>query len=237
MGNLTSYPIFNKNLSTIDDSSNNLITTLNAHSYNVAINDTHFREALMNSDILLPDGVSITWAVNFLQNKKIKKIAGADLFMFEMKRLQKMKGRCFFLGSTQNTLDKIENKIRTEYPDVRVGNYSPPFKNSFSKKDSQKMIDAVNTFNPHVLFIGLTAPKQEKWAYRYKNQISANHICCIGAVFDFYAGNTKRAPKWVINLGLEWLCRLISEPRRLWKRYLLGNIKFLYFILKEKYKF
>ena len=96
------------------------------------------------------------------------------------------------------------------------------------------MIRKVNDFNPDVLFIGMTAPKQEKWAYQHFNELEAGHICCIGAVFDFYAGNIERAPGWMIDSGLEWLFRLLKEPRRMWRRYLIGNSKFIWLIIKEK---
>jgi len=98
------------------------------------------------------------------------------------------------------------------------------------------MIQAINTVQPDVLFVGMTAPKQEKWAFQHFSQMQVGHVCCIGAVFDFYAGTVQRAPNWMIQLGVEWLYRLIKEPRRLWRRYLIGNTKFLGYILIEKLK-
>ena len=99
------------------------------------------------------------------------------------------------------------------------------------------MIDAVNEVEPDVLFVGMTAPKQEKWSYQFYDELKAGHICCIGAVFDFYAGNIKRAPDWMISAGLEWLYRLLSEPRRIGRRYIIGNSLFVYEILKGKFLF
>ena len=97
------------------------------------------------------------------------------------------------------------------------------------------MINAVNDFNPDVLLIGMTQPKQEKWDSQHFNELKVGHICCIGAVFDFYAGTINRAPKWMIYLGLEWFYRLLKEPRRMWRRYLLGNSKFIWLVIKEKF--
>jgi N-acetylglucosaminyldiphosphoundecaprenol N-acetyl-beta-D-mannosaminyltransferase len=211
-----------------------LISTINAHSYLVAQKDKEFADALIHSDILLPDGVSMVFASWFLQGRKIKKIAGADLFLYEMDRLNKTEGKCFFLGSTENTLKLIVNRLNREFPQVRVQTYSPPFKNIFSPEENRLMIDAVNSFQPDVLMIGMTAPKQEKWAYKHSDMLQVGHICSIGAVFDFYAGTVKRAPKWMIMLGLEWLYRLLVEPRRMWRRYLIGNPKFMWVILMEK---
>ncbi len=213
-----------------------LITTLNAHSYNLAQTNLAFSEALKKSDVLLPDGISIVLAKRFLDGSKLKKIAGADLFHYEMNRLNNEHGSCFFLGSTAQTLQLIQAKAAIEFPHVKVETYSPPFKDAFNDEDNALMLDTIRQFNPDVLFIGMTAPKQEVWAYEHLEQIQAKHICCIGAVFDFYAGTIHRAPQWIIRMGLEWLYRLGSEPKRLWRRYLIGNAQFVFLILKEKFR-
>ena len=231
---LKNFEIYDQPLETLPETKL-LISTINAHSYNVSREDNFFRNALLNSDILIPDGVSIVWALKWLYKKSIKKIAGADLFYYEMNKLDKRNGKCFFLGSTDKTLSKIKERAAKEYPNVEIKTYSPPYKPEFSITDSEAMITAVNSFQPDVLFIGLTAPKQEKWAFKNFNQLNTGHIGCIGAVFDFYAGNINRAPEWMISLGLEWLYRLIKEPQRMWKRYILGNLKFIYSIISEKF--
>lgn len=213
-----------------------LINTINAHCYNVARIDEDYAEALKRSDVLLPDGISIVFAARFLNGSKFKKIAGEDLFFYEMNRLNKMGGTCFFLGSKETTLNRIFTRAQLEFPEIQVHSFSPPYKSKFSDQDNAEMISAVNLIKPDVLFIGMTAPKQEKWAFEHFNEIEAGHICCIGAVFDFYSEMYKRAPKWVIKIGLEWLFRFLQEPGRMWRRYLLGNPKFIWSIIKEKYK-
>ncbi|SMO96711.1 WecB/TagA/CpsF family glycosyltransferase [Gracilimonas mengyeensis] len=212
-----------------------LINTINAHSYNVSRKDALFTDSLKNCDVLIPDGISVVWALKWLNGTQLKKIAGADLFFYEMDRLQQQGGSCFFLGSTNETLKRIKNRAAEEYPDVTVGTYSPPYKPEFSEEDSAAMVQAVNEMQPDVLFIGLTAPKQEKWAYQHLDALETGHICCIGAVFDFYAGTITRAPQWMIDAGLEWLYRLVREPRRMWRRYLVGNVKFLWAVSREKF--
>lgn len=213
-----------------------LINTLNTHSFNVALRDKDFLYALLNSDMLLPDGIGIVFALRFLQGKKVKKIAGYDLFIYELEHLNDKAGSCFFLGSSENVLRLILQRISIEYPQIKVASYSPPFKSEFSKEDNIQMIEAVNNFKPDVLFIGMTAPKQEKWAFTHFDLLNVKHIDCIGAVFDFYAGTIKRAPAWVIQIRAEWLYRLLVEPKRMWRRYLVGNTKFLWFLIKEKIK-
>lgn len=212
-----------------------LLTTLNAHSFNLLINNFSFQGSLLNSDIILPDGISIVLAMRFLDGTKLRKIAGADLFAWEMQRLNTAHGSCFFLGSTADTLAAIQARTASEFPNVKVQTYSPPYKKEFTLEENIEILNTINAFKPDVLFIGMTAPKQEIWAYQHKDKLNCGHICCIGAVFDFYAGTVKRAPKWMIKLGLEWLYRLIREPLRLWKRYLIGNAMFIYYIVKEKF--
>ena len=212
------------------------INTLNTHSFICALEDPEFFNALLKSDILLPDGVGIVLGLRFLYKQKVNKIAGYDLFEHEMENLEKSKGKCFFLGSSTNVLNLIAKRANIDYPHVKIGFYSPPFESQFTKEENDSMIQAVNSFSPDVLFIGLTAPKQEKWAFSNINDLNARHVCSIGAVFNFYAGTRKRAPKWMINNGLEWFFRLITEPRRMWKRYLLNNFKFILLVIKEKSK-
>ena len=230
---LQEFNLFNGSLQEIN-ASKKLITTLNAHSYNTLKKDNVFREALKSSDVLLPDGISIVLAARFLKGIRLKKIAGDELFHYEMQRIHNTKGTCFFLGSSEQTLHLISERAKKEYPELKIHYYPPPYKAEFDEDDSQTMIDAVNEIEPDVLFIGMTAPKQEKWAYSNYEQLKAGHICCIGAVFDFYAGTVRRAPKWMISLGLEWFYRLIKEPCRLWRRYLIGNVIFILQIIREK---
>ena len=231
---ISNLNLFSNSLESIPDSKL-LINTLNAHSYNTAQQDHLFAEIIRKSDVLLPDGISIVFALRYINGTKLKKIAGSDLFYYEMKRLNVNGGRkCFFLGSNQSNLNIIQERAKHEFPNVQVFTYSPPFKEEFTGEDTAEMISAINSCKPDVLFIGMTAPKQEKWAYDNFNKLEVGHICCIGAVFDFYSKRVKRAPQSFIKVGLEWFYRLIREPRRMWHRYLIGNWRFIYWVLLEK---
>ena len=216
-----------------------LINTINAHSYNTAQKDDAFAEALSKGDYLIPDGASILKACRWLKAKSQPKerIAGWDLFMFEMQAIcQKLsKPKVMFLGSSEKVLSLIRDKAAIDYPNMEVVTYSPPYKPEFSDEDSLKMIQAINDANPDLLWIGMTAPKQEKWTYKHWNELNIHcHCGTIGAVFDFYAGTVKRAPLGWQKHSLEWLYRLIKEPRRMWRRYIIGNTKFLYYMYKER---
>ncbi|MEP2278101.1 WecB/TagA/CpsF family glycosyltransferase [Maribacter sp.] len=210
------------------------INTINQYSYCIAEKDAEFKNALLNSEVLLPDGVGMTWASNFLNGHKIRKIAGADIHEYLLDQINEAEGSCFYLGASESTLVKIQNKIKKQYPKIRVGSYSPPFKPYFTKNDTTLMIQKVNNFKPNILFVGMTAPKQEIWSHANKKQLNVNVICSIGAVFDFYAGTVDRPSQFWINLKLEWFGRLIKEPKRMWKRYIYYGGVFLFKILKIK---
>lgn len=224
-----------------------LINTINAHSYNTARKDSLFAEALTNGDVLLPDGVSIVKACKWIKAKSLPKerIAGWDLFVFEMEKLERESEELrtkseeskivMFMGSSQKVLDLIVKRAAEVYPHLKVVTYSPPYKPEFSDEDNKAIIDAIHAANPDLLWIGMTAPKQEKWTYSHWKELNIHcHVGSIGAVFDFFAGTMKRAPMWWQDHGLEWLYRLLKEPKRMWRRYIIGNTLFLWNMVKEK---
>lgn len=213
-----------------------LINTINAHSYNTAQKDPLFAEALQKGDALIPDGVSIVKACRWIHAKSqpTERVAGWDLFEYEMNKLNQKGGKCFFMGSSPKVLNLIVQRAKVEYPNIVVETYSPPYKPSFSEEENRAIIDAINAANPDLLWIGMTAPKQEKWVYSHWNELHIHcHTGTIGAVFDFFAGTAKRAPLAWQKAGLEWLYRLLIEPRRMWRRYVIGNFLFLWNIMKE----
>ena len=280
-----------------------LINTINAHSYNTARKDELFAEALTNGDVLIPDGVSIVKACRWIKAKSLPKerIAGWDLFEFEMNKLEecgmknvecgvsgeecgmnnssldnsqsasadnscsgkrlyepsaklKIQNSCsgnrlyepsakfrerpltvMFMGSSQKVLDLIVKRAAEVYPHLKIVTYSPPYKPDFSEEDNKAIVEAINAADPDLLWIGMTAPKQEKWTYSHWNELNIHcHVGTIGAVFDFFAGTVERAPMWWQCHGLEWLYRLLKEPQRMWRRYIIGNTLFLWNMLKEK---
>lgn len=221
-----------------------LINTINAHSYNSAQKDGLFAEALIKGDYLIPDGASIVKACRWIKAKSRPKerIAGWDLFEFEMGKLNENdnhnenenKKRVMFMGSSEKVLELIRKKAAEVYPNIEVVTYSPPYKPAFTDEDNRAIVEAINGANPDLLWIGMTAPKQEKWTYSHWNELNIHcHVGTIGAVFDFFAGTYKRAPQWWQEHSLEWLYRLIKEPKRMWKRYVLGNPLFLWNITLE----
>jgi N-acetylglucosaminyldiphosphoundecaprenol N-acetyl-beta-D-mannosaminyltransferase len=213
-----------------------LINTINAHSYNTALKDSLFAEALTKGDALIPDGASVVMACRWLKAKSqpVERIAGWDLFVHEMDRLNRKGGTCFFMGSSEKVLELIRKRAAVDYPNIKVETYSPPYKPEFSEEDNKGIIEAINKANPDLLWIGMTAPKQEKWTYTHWKELDIHcHVGNIGAVFDFFAGTVERAPLWWQEHSLEWLYRLLKEPKRMWRRYIIGNTLFLKNVVKE----
>ena len=217
-----------------------LINTINAFSYNSARKDVLFEEALTKGDVLIPDGISIVRTCHLLKAKSRPKerIAGWDLFTFEMHRLNKKGGKVMFLGSSEKVLGLIQKNAASRYPNLEVVTYSPPYKPQFTVEDDLNMVKAINDADPDLLWIGMTAPKQEKWTYANWDRLNIHcHVGTVGAVFDFFAGTHKRAPEIWQKLGLEWLYRLLAEPRRMWRRYIIGNVEFISLIVRERVGF
>ena len=216
-----------------------LINTINAFSYNNARGDILFEEALTKGDVLIPDGISIVRVCKWLKAKSQPKerIAGWDLFEYEMNKLNEKGGKVMFLGSSEKVLKLIREKAAEVYPKLEVVTYSPPYKSQFTVEDNLKMVNVINDCNPDLLWIGMTAPKQEKWTYANWDRLNIHcHVGTIGAVFDFFAGTYKRAPKIWQKFGFEWLYRLLAEPRRMWRRYVIGNTLFLVLVFREKFR-
>jgi len=208
-----------------------VINTINPHCYCIAKKDSFYRLALQSSDILLPDGIGIIWAVKTLTGLRIQRITGSDLHIKLLIQVNRKLGKVFYMGSTNIVLKKIHERVNTEYPGIKIGTYSPPFKPIFSTQENEILLDAINQFHPDVLFVGMTAPKQEKWVFENKHLLNATVICSIGAVFDFYAGEVKRPGKFWISIGLEWLPRLLREPHRLWRRTFISTPLFICYVL------
>ena len=227
------YEVFVGNISSIKiaQDTKQIINTINPHSYVTAKEDKAFENALKGSDTLLPDGSGIVLATKQINKEHIQKIAGSDLHIHLLEVLDKTGGSVFYMGASQKTLDKIHHRIAEEYPFVKVGSYSPPFKAEFSKEENDEIVSKVNAFSPDVLFVGMTAPKQEKWLNAHKDEMNFKIASSIGAVFDFYAGTVQQPSQFWLDLHLEWLPRLLKEPKRLWRRNLVSTPLFLLDVL------
>jgi len=202
-----------------------VINTISPNSYGVSIKDKEFENALKTSDYLVLDGVYFAFASLMLKGENIKRNQGPDVFYHFIERLNQQGGRVFFLGSSNETLDKMRANAAEKYPNLVVDTYSPPFKPVFSEEDLVEMTAAVNAFKPDVLFVGMTCPKQEKWAISVRDRLNPVLTICIGNVFDWFAGTQKSIhPIW-FKLRIGWLVRIFLRPE-VFRRNIGNQMKF-----------
>jgi len=209
------------------------LACINPHSYVVARRDDAFSTALRAARWLIPDGVGIVIAGRILGRPLPGRITGADIFDGVMAHLNTTGSAVFFLGGTEHTLDLIKDKLAVNYPKIRLaGTYSPTFKPEYTAVEINHMVELVNNSDADVLWVGLTAPKQEKWIHANCDRLNVSFAGAVGAVFDFYTGQVKRSPLIYRRLGLEWLPRLLQQPKRLWRRMFISAPIFLLNVLR-----
>jgi N-acetylglucosaminyldiphosphoundecaprenol N-acetyl-beta-D-mannosaminyltransferase len=205
----------------------------NPHSLVIAQRDRAFRDALCSADSVVADGVGVIVAANMVRKPIGPRITGTDFFLATMRLMEARGGRVYFFGSTPTVLAQVCARVSEEFPRVVVcGSCSPPF-GDWSGEEDYRMVSAINAAAPDVLWVGMTAPKQERWVQRNRAHLAVPVIGSIGAVFDYYAGNVRRAPEWACALGLEWLIRLGRDPIRLWRRTVVSAPRFLALVLRD----
>jgi len=198
----------------------------NVHSVVTTTRDPDFRRIVNEADLATPDGAPIAWALRRLGHRRQERINGPDLMWKYLARAERLGQAVFFYGSTPDTLDKLRQAVGRAFPRLRIaGLHSPPFR-ALTPEEGEAEERMINESGAHVVFVGLGCPKQEKWMAARRGRVRAVMIG-VGAAFDYHAGVLKRAPLWWQNNGLEWLYRLWSEPRRLFKRYLVTNTLFV----------
>ena len=210
------------------------LTCINPHSYVVALRDPEFRDALHAADWLIPDGVGIVLASRVQSGTVRHRITGWDIFFGLHERLSRAgRGRVFFLGASEETLAQIRVNIARDFPGITVaGSLSPPYSTSFTAAETTAMIDAINASGADILWVAMTAPKQEKWIYAHAGRLDVRLAFAVGAVFDFYVDNVPRSSLVFQRLGMEWLPRLAREPRRLWRRTFISAPVFLWHVVR-----
>ena len=210
-------------------------TCINPHSYVLAKTDLKFQRALRHANWILPDGIGIILGSKWIGQNIQNRITGLDAFYSIMQEASRKEKRVFFMGGSEECIRRILVKVKLDFPGVSaVDGISPPYCDVFDEKTNSAMISHINEFQPDIIWIGLTAPKQEKWIFDNLSNLPNAIVGPIGAVFDYYAGTTKLAPIFVRKMGLEWLYRLIGEPKRVWRRTLKSAPLFILDILTSK---
>ena len=198
-----------------------------------ALDDEECRRAVNGADMVTPDGMPVVWAARMKGCKDIQRVCGPDLMRQICVDPCLAHLKHFFFGSSDETLSLLKETLREQNPDIKItGSYAPLFCDRV-KKEEADVIRHINQADPDIVWVGLGSPKQDLWMSLHRDELNASVLIGIGAAFDFLAGVKPRAPKWMQKIGLEWLFRLCCEPRRLWRRYLIGNARFVWEILKR----
>ena len=208
------------------------VSLCNVHSVVTTTRDPEFKIVINNADMSAPDGAPVAWALRHLGYTSQQRISGPDLMWRYLSRAERLGQSVFFYGSTDATLEKLKKSVARQFPQLSVcGTCSPSFQAQTAEEDEAE-VEAINRSGANVVFIGLGCPKQERWMAAHCGRIHAVMIG-VGAAFDYHAGTVRRAPIWWQEHGLEWLYRLYSEPRRLFKRYLVTNTLFVIGIVRQ----
>ena len=193
-----------------------------------------YRAIINGADLVTPDGMPIVWLGRSQGNKDVQRTYGPDLLLMLCDVGQAQGWRHFFYGGTENVCDRLVKRLRSKFPNMIVaGTMAPPFTPQ-TERISSEVVSAINAQRPDILWVGLGAPKQDYWIALNREVLNAPVVIGIGAAFDFHAGVKPQAPRWMQRSGLEWLFRLCHEPRRLWKRYLVGNALFVWWLLCDR---
>jgi len=234
ISNLVSYSdAYNKVLRSNINAISDYITVNNVHTVIEGVRDKKYKQIINNSYLALPDGKPLSIVAKIKGEKNISRIFGPTFFEKTLEWGQKDGLKHYFFGSSQKTLVKMLEAIKDKYPQaVIAGSFSPPYR-QFTEEENEKFIKDINASDADLIWVGLGAPKQEIWMYENYKKLNKGIMIGIGAGFDYLAGNTKHAPEWMKNASLEWLYRLIQEPKRLWKRYLVTNTLFIIYITLE----
>ncbi|WP_236058665.1 WecB/TagA/CpsF family glycosyltransferase [Planococcus glaciei] len=199
--------------------------------------DRKFLKIYESASLVLADGQPIIWAARYLNKPLKEKVSGSDLFPLVCGMAAREKLKVFFLGGQEGVAEEAARRLKAKYTELNVaGIYSPPFGFEKNVEENEKIIKLIVDAQPDILFVGLGAPKQEKWIYENLEKIRVPVSLGIGASFDFEAGIIQRAPAWMQKSGLEWFWRFSQEPKRLFRRYFVDDSKFLILLMKEKRK-
>ena len=205
----------------------------NVHMCMEVFDSSHFESVVNGADLVIPDGRPLSWAQKLLGHKNAEQVRGQDIMnaICEQSGIKKL-NLGLYGGSSDELLGQVITKLKASYPDINISfSYSPPFRPLTDEEDND-IVEQINDSGVNVLFVGIGCPKQEIWMAEHKEQLNCVMLG-VGAAYDFIAGSKKHAPRWMQKIGLEWLFRLCSEPKRLWKRYLQQNPRFIYYFTKQ----
>lgn len=219
---------------TIQEEQKIALYTPNVDFVMLAQKDQNFRQLINSGDLIIVDSQPLLISSKWLGQPLPEKVSGSDLLPAVCELAAKKEYSLFFLGAAPNSLEKALEKLKAAYPGLSVvGKYSPPKGFEKSEEEGKKILTLINQSKPDILFVALGSPKQEEWIDKNKEHVISKVNIGVGASIDFIAGVQKRAPCWMQKAGLEWFYRLLTNPKRLWKRYLVNDFPFVFLFLKE----
>jgi N-acetylglucosaminyldiphosphoundecaprenol N-acetyl-beta-D-mannosaminyltransferase len=201
------------------------------HTIAASRQNDHFRLVLNTADLVVPDGMPLVWLGRLQGYALPRRVCGSEV-MEAFCRASGNAYRHFFYGGAPGVAEKLARVLREKHSIVIAGTYSPPFR-LLTEVEEKELASLVEDASPDVLWVGLNSPKQEKWMYEHRYTLRVPVMLGVGAAFDMNSGNLRRAPEWMRQHGLEWLFRLASEPRRLWRRYLITIPRAVWFVCME----
>lgn len=212
------------------------VTLMSANNLVNAQRDEFFKGIGNETYLSLPDGISLVWIARSKGSKKIRINTRGTDFMYKLFERTFQKGyKHFFYGGKEGVAEQLKKVFENKFSGVKiVGTYCPAFR-KLTEEEDEKVCEMINSSGADIVWVGLSTPKQEYWMYEHKNKLNVSLMMGVGAAFDFHTGNAKEAPGWMQSNGLEWIYRLFTEPRRLWKRYLIGNSLLIWWLVKEKF--
>jgi N-acetylglucosaminyldiphosphoundecaprenol N-acetyl-beta-D-mannosaminyltransferase len=215
-------------------STHTYVTVTGVHGVMESQRDENIRRMHNEAGMVTPDGMPLVWLGKQAGHAHVDRVYGPDLMLAIMEKSQKEGYRHYFYGGADGVPELLKQKLQEKFPTIQVvGTYSPPFR-PLSPEEDQQIVEMINETNPDIVWIGLSTPKQERWMSSHVGRISAPVMIGVGAAFDFHAGLKSQAPRFIQRSGFEWLYRLVTEPKRLWKRYLVNNPLFIIGIVQQK---
>lgn len=212
-----------------------LIFPVNVDLIMMAQRDHEFRKILNDGDLVPADGYPVYWAAGLLGKGSGEKVSGSDLLPTLCNLSAAKKYSVFFLGAGLGVAAKAIAELKKEHRELQVGGaYSPPMTFGSAENEHERAVEIVRSASPDILFVGLGAPKQERFLWEHRGELNVPVSIAVGATFDFVAGKVRRAPVWMQRVGLEWMWRLYHEPKRLWRRYLVDDMPFFWLVLMQK---
>lgn len=217
----------------IDDRVPNYVCVTGVHGIMESQSNKEVRDSHNGAGLVTPDGMPLVWLQRSAGKKHVRRVYGPDLMLAVMERSRSRGDKHFLYGSTEKTLERLQSNLTRRFPGLTIaGSFSPPFCPLTDAEDDE-VVATIDASGADIVWVGLSTPKQERWMAAHRHRLTAPVLIGVGAAFDFHAGLVRQAPRFIQQSGFEWLFRLATEPRRLWRRYLSNNPMFVYLVARQ----